>query len=155
MATPVDPPELIIPVNVPDDTTENPCKELLLMLSVVVAVPALFEIPVIAPVDAFVQVRIPDVELPTWLLLIFVATPAAPVLEIPIKPAVEDTIENPVNELLFRLIVVPAEPPAFKIPVIAPAVELVKLRNPPFESPSWLYVIAIVAPGTKLLIPVT
>lgn len=138
IATPVAP-ALEIPINAPDETTENPCNELLLIETVVVPIPALLEMPVIVPAEGLLLiVRIPALELPSWLLLIFIAPPAAPVLEIPINAAVEDNIENPCKELLLIFAIVLAAPPVFIIPVMVPVEALLNARTFPEAFPNWL-----------------
>lgn len=84
IAIPVEP-AFEIAVKTPEETTEKPCNVLLLIETVVVAVPALLIIPVIVPVEAMENVRAPPFELPSWLPVIFIAEVALPVLDMPVK----------------------------------------------------------------------
>src|SRR6476619_1416736 len=111
------------------------------MLTVVFALPPLFEIPVMAPVNA-VNEKILAVEFPSWLLLILMATPVAPALDIPVNGP-EEITENPCIVLLLMLTLVVAVPPELKIPVIAPDDAMVNISAPPVAFPNWFVLIFI------------
>ena len=143
MATPVAP-ALDIPVNAPEEITENPCIVLLLMLTLVVAVPPEFKIPVIAPDDAIVNISAPPVAFPNWLLLMFIPVVAAPVFEIPVNPPVAVVLVWLLIILEFILTVTVAAileiPEKIPVPVLIPDMMLLVLISrvpvlPEFEIP--------------------
>ena len=83
-----------MPVKIPEVTTEDPCMELPLILTVfVAAVPTLFVIPVIVPLVAFGMERAPLLAFPSWLLLMLIVPVIAAVFEIPVyAPAAADAL---------------------------------------------------------------
>src|SRR5665213_1033451 len=122
MPTP-DPPAFEIPVKAPEETTEKPCKVLLLMDTVVVAIPALFIMPVTVPVLAFMKLTTPPLVLPSWLLLMLMSELAAPVFEIPIKAPLTAVFIWPV--IIFEVITIDVAAAVLLIHVKFPVPKLV------------------------------